>query len=282
MKSAVDHGIRGPIGESLSGRAENADTPPSSDWLAPGCEPPSPLIAELIHDQFRALVLHPSFSCLGAKSALRGMSYRMGIYDELGSPEATAGLARDLSAFGNALDDAAGPGQHESGLTTFAASFLRPVPGGEAEFERQLWAQLQALHDSDPAGAWDPSVSSDPEDAHFSFSVAGRAYFVVGLHAASTRWARRFAWPTLIFNPHDQFERLRDQGHFGRLQGLIRARDRALQGSLNTNLTDFGERSEARQYSGRPVEEGWRCPFDTHAVHGSPPNERGTPGEDDA
>jgi len=34
-----------------------------------------------------------------------------------------------------------------------------------------------------------------------------------------------------------------------------------VQGSLNPNLADFGERSEARQYSGREVEEHWRCPF---------------------
>jgi uncharacterized protein len=26
-------------------------------------------------------------------------------------------------------------------------------------------------------------------------------------------------------------------------------------------LSDFGERSEARQYSGRAVEENWRAPF---------------------
>jgi FPC/CPF motif-containing protein YcgG len=97
---------------------------------------------------------------------------------------------------------------HAVRLTTFVASFLRPVPGDEAELERLLWTQLQALHDGEPMQSWDPSVSSDPEDAHFSFSMAGSAFFVVGLHAASTRWARRFAWPTLVFNPHAQFERL--------------------------------------------------------------------------
>jgi FPC/CPF motif-containing protein YcgG len=239
-------------GDRAAGRA---------DWLAPDCAPPSAPLAELIHDQFRALVLHPGFSCLGAKAALRGGGYRMGIYEAMGSPRATEGLARDLSAFVRTLD-ARTDGQGErGGLTTFVASFLDPIPGGEAGFERRLWAQLQALHDRDAVGAWDPSVSADPEDPHFSFSVAGRAFFVVGLHAASTRWARRFAWPTLVFNPHAQFERLRAHGHFGRLQALIRARERALQGSLNPNLGDFGERSEARQYSGRPVDAAWRCPF---------------------
>jgi hypothetical protein len=220
---------------------------------------------ELVHDQFRALVLHPSFSCLGAKAAIRSDSYRLGVYGELGSPEATSGLARDLRAFADA------PGERPSSLTTFVASFVGPPSADEAHFERLLWAQLQALHDRDPSGAWDPSVSSNPEDEHFSFSFAGRAFFVVGLHAASSRWARRFAWPTLVFNPHDQFERLREQGHFPRIQALIRTRDRALQGTLNANLSDFGERSEARQYSGRPVEDDWRCPFRAGAPAGETP-----------
>jgi FPC/CPF motif-containing protein YcgG len=259
----------------------------SGDWLAPACTPPSPAIGELIHDQFRALVLHPSFSCLGAKAALRSGSYQMGIYDEMGSAEATRDLMRDLSAFADAQDresrmETADLGNH---LTTFVASFLRPVASDEAGFEQQLWAQLQALHDGDPVRDWDPSVSSDPNDTHFSFSIAGRAFFVVGLHAASTRWARRFAWPTLVFNPHDQFERLREDGHFGRLQGLIRAREHALQGSLNANLNNFGERSEARQYSGRPVDDDWRCPFQARTGPGTMPDEssdRVTDREDDA
>ena len=29
-------------------------------------------------------------------------------------------------------------------------------------------------------------------------------------------------------------------------------------------LTDFGERSEAPQYSGRKVDASWRCPFAPH------------------
>ena len=58
-----------------------------------------------------------------------------------------------------------------------------------------------------------------------------------------------------------QFERLREQNQFERLRETVRARDYKLQGSLNPNLSNFGESSEARQYSGRAVEEGWRCPF---------------------
>ena len=45
------------------------------------------------------------------------------------------------------------------------------------------------------------------------------------------------------------------------MKNMIRARDMAFQGSINPVLEDFGVNSEARQYSGRAVEDNWRCPF---------------------
>jgi FPC/CPF motif-containing protein YcgG len=201
---------------------------------------PESAAAERIRDAFRAFVAAPDFSCLGARAALRRPSYRIA-------------LARDLAGF------AAGPADDD--FATFVAVFAGQPAGGEADFEATLWAQLQGLHGLDPAPAWDPAVSEDPEDVHFSFSFAGRAFFVVGLHPGSSRVARRFAWPTLVFNPHAQFQRLRADGRYSKLRDAIRARELALQGSLNPNLSDFGERSEARQYSGRATEAEWRCPF---------------------
>jgi FPC/CPF motif-containing protein YcgG len=132
----------------------------------------------------------------------------------------------------------------------------------EASFEQRLWQQMQQLHECETPGAtWDSSVSDDPEDPRFGFSFGGRAFFVVGLHPASSRLSRRFQWPALVFNARAQFDQLRSQGRFERLRGMIREREMALQGSLNPNLADFGERSDARQYSGRPVDESWKCPF---------------------
>jgi FPC/CPF motif-containing protein YcgG len=72
-----------------------------------------------------------------------------------------------------------------------------------------------------------------------------------------------------VFNAHHQFEKLREEGRYARMQEVIRCRERNLQGTLNPNLADFGTSSEARQYSGRPVEEEWRCPF--HALQASDP-----------
>jgi len=222
--------------------------------LDPGRRPSA--LARLAHNSFRAQVLDPDFPCIGGKAAVNGGTYRFGLYAEMNSPATTAGLAHDLWEYARELPT------FGTDYATFAASFVTPDVTGEREWERLLWAQLQSLHELDREHhVWDPAVASDPADTGFSFSFAETAFFVVGLHPASSRRARRFRWATLVFNAHAQFERLREQNQFERLQETVRARDLKLQGSLNPNLSDFGEASEARQYSGRPVEENWRCPF---------------------
>ncbi len=213
-------------------------------------------LARLAHEEFRAHILDPEFPCVGGKAAVNNDTYRFGLYDEMNAPATNAGLAHDLWEYARER-----PG-FDTEYVTYAASFVAPAVTGEREWEELLWSQLQSLHDLDRAHhAWDPAVSSDPADPGFSFSFAGTAFFVVGLHPGSSRRARRFARPTLVFNAHEQFEHLREQDQFERLQETVRARDLKLQGSLNPNLSNFGEASEARQYSGRAVEEGWRCPF---------------------
>ena len=208
-------------------------------------------IAATFHD----FVTDPAFSCLAGKGVVRAGGHTLRVYGELGSERSSRRLSRDLAEF------VASPPAHAA-LRAFVAVFPRRVPDDENEFERRLWTQLERLNAlDDPATGWDPTVSSDPDDPHFAFSFAGRAMFVIGLHSASSRIARRFAWPTLVFNPRDQFEMLRADGRFERLRAMVRDREVALQGSLNPNLADFGEQSEARQYSGRAEEPEWRCPF---------------------
>ena len=181
----------------------------------------------------------------------------MHLYGGLGSVPASDALALDLAGFARQSSSSG------TRLTAFVAIFTGRPPASERAFERRLWAQLQRLHErDDPAAGWDPAVSADPMDPRFSFSFAGRAFFVVGLHPRSSRLARRFRYPALVFNPHAQFERLRREGRFERLRAVIRARDIALQGRINPTLSDFGERSEAEQYSGRDTTgRSWRCPF---------------------
>ena len=208
-----------------------------------------------VNADFRAFVGDDAFPCLAGKGAVRRGDYTLGMYPALGSVEAATLLAVDLIRFTASIP------ADGAGLRTFAAVFTDVAPRDELAFERALWRQLQRLHDADPVGDWDTTVSGDPADAEFSFSFGGRALFVVGLHPRSSRLARRFGWPTLMFNPRAQFDRLKAEGRFDRLRDLVRERDVALQGSTNPNLADFGLASEARQYSGRATEADWRCPF---------------------
>ena len=226
----------------------------SSPEAAPH-SPPSPALAKKVVRDFEEFVRDPLFPCLAGKGVVQRQNYTLGVYGRLGTSDSAAFLARDLAAFTRQVGGA-------EELSSCVAVFTEPLDATEEEFERALWQQLQHLHDrDDPAARWDPRVSSNPEDPRFSFSFAGHAYFVIGLHPGSSRMARRLRWPALVFNLHEQFERLRDRGQFEPLKEAIRARDAALQGTINPNLTDFGERSEANQYSGRRTESHWRCPF---------------------
>jgi FPC/CPF motif-containing protein YcgG len=105
------------------------------------------------------------------------------------------------------------------------------------------------------------AILADPDDSHFSLSFGGEAFFVVGLHPNASRPARRLPHPTLVFNLHDQFERLREEGRYERMRTAILDRDMKLAGSLNPMLARHGDVSEAGQYSGRLTETDWRCPF---------------------
>ncbi|MDQ2665306.1 MAG: YqcI/YcgG family protein [Gemmatimonadota bacterium] len=204
---------------------------------------------------FRDFVEDPQFPCLAGKGVVRASGYTSGVYGELGARDSTEALAAELARFvREAADD-------EARLHAFVAVFPASQYADEPSFERALWAQLQALSDHDVTSPWDESVSDDASNEGFAFSFAGRALFVVGLHPRSSRLARQFRWPALVFNPHRQFQRLRETGRFERLRAAVREREVALQGSLNPNLADFGEQSEARQYSGRAVEKEWACPF---------------------
>jgi FPC/CPF motif-containing protein YcgG len=208
------------------------------------------------HDAFRTFVLDDRYPCLGARASMNRDSYRFGAYAKLDDEAVTKGLMRDLFAF---VTERAGMGDT---FTSFVAVFREGVPGGEFGFEAALWSQLQRLHALDKEfHLWDVRVSDDPANPEFSFSIAGNAFFIIGLHPGATREARRFAWPALVFNAHIQFENLKQAGKFVGLQARIRERDTALQGSINANLADFGHHSEARQYAGREVEPGWVCPF---------------------
>ncbi len=132
----------------------------------------------------------------------------------------------------------------------------------ELDFETALWRQLSRFDAlSREHFAWDPGTNPDPMSPNFGFSFAGHAFFVVGLHPNSSRKSRAFAHPALVFNPQSQFADLRESGLMQRMKTVIRSRELTRSGSLNPMLADFGQTSEAQQYSGRAVPSDWVCPF---------------------
>jgi FPC/CPF motif-containing protein YcgG len=207
---------------------------------------------EGITDALESMVLHPDYPCLGARSVFNRERATVVVLEQLASDAATRILAHALTAFGRETDRA-------EGFASLVAVFRATDVADEAEFETLLWRQLELLHEADHK-AWDPSVSDDPANPHFAFSVGGTAFFVVGLHPQASRIARRAPLPTLVFNLHDQFEELRESDRFERMRDTIRRRDAELQGSVNPMVADHGRDSEARQYSGRAVPASWAAP----------------------
>lgn len=196
------------------------------------------------------------FPCVGAKSALANERIRF-VH------------ARDLTSAWNDLEihDAllewADGDYADQDFRSLVVIFEAPRDLSETEFEEAMWERLQSLADKD---AWrgqklDADVGADPTKPDFSLSFGGEAFFVVGLHPNASRPARRFSCPILVFNLHAQFEWLRAEGRYERMRETILERDRQLAGDINPMLARHGEESEARQYSGRAVDEDWKAPF---------------------
>ncbi|MFV0625543.1 guanitoxin biosynthesis heme-dependent pre-guanitoxin N-hydroxylase GntA [Sphingomonas sp. ac-8] len=197
------------------------------------------------------------FPCVGAKAALAKGTLEVFGCTRIDSAWDDVRIHDALLRFAQAYR------RDKTMYRSFAVVFDGPDGLSEAEFERALWQRVQSLSDKDVwrGQEYDTRVSPDPENPHFSLSFGGEAFFVVGLHPNSSRPARRFDRPTMVFNLHDQFERLRAEGKYESMREKILVRDEALAGSRNPMLSRHGDASEARQYSGRAVDDAWRCPF---------------------
>lgn len=198
-----------------------------------------------------------AFPCVGAKAALAKGTLNVLAANRIDSAWDDLRIHDGLIRFAEAYR--ADPGLFRS----FAVVFEGPGDLDEPAFEEAVWRRIQSLSDKDVwrGQPYDARVSADPDSPHFSLSFGGEAFFVVGLHPQASRVARRFARPTMVFNLHDQFETLRAQGQYEGMREKIMVRDEKVAGSRNPMLARHGELSEARQYSGRVVEPGWRCPF---------------------
>ncbi|MEE4212015.1 MAG: guanitoxin biosynthesis heme-dependent pre-guanitoxin N-hydroxylase GntA [Parvularcula sp.] len=211
-----------------------------------------PLVASL-----RTHIEDRNFPCVGAKSALNSGLLEIQSAWQLISAWDDVAIHEALLRWSDRYEN------DPHGLRSFIVVFSAPLDLNEEAFEAAMWERLSSLAAKDGwrGQPYDPSVSSDPSDPHFSLSFGGRAYFVVGMHPNASRAARRTPYPTLVFNLHDQFEQLRAEQRYEKLREAILERDERLAGSINPMLARHGEASEARQYSGRIVGDDWKCPF---------------------
>lgn len=212
---------------------------------------------ECLRKQLFETIAASEFPCVGAKSAMASGTLKVVVCRSLDSSWDDLTIHREL------IDWVSEYRKAPDGLRSLAVLFEGPNNLDEFSFETLMWQRIQSFADKD---AWldqpyDRRVSADPTDPHFSLSFGGEAFFVVGLHPNASRPARRFASPTLVFNLHDQFERLREEGRYEKMRERILERDKALAGDINPMLARHGTASEAAQYSGRKVDESWLCPF---------------------
>lgn len=212
-------------------------------------------------NRFREFIADVEFPCVGAKSAMARGGLEIHTAQDITTPCDDVRIHSELLEFAARYRSDPGP------FKSLAVIYAAPTTLSEQAFEDALWARAQAMSHRDGrlGHMGDPRASSDPTDPHFALSFGGEAFFVVGLHPGASRPARRFSTPALVFNPHEQFERLREQGRYEGLRKSIIGRDVALAGDENPMLARFGEISEARQYSGRQVDDDWQCPFNPAA-----------------
>ena len=208
----------------------------------------------IVKNEFDEFILKNDHPCIMAQTVFSMDQVELNVYNDFGSEETAGKILEDLEEYIKAYDF------ESNDFKTFLAVFPDSPDYSEIGFENVLWKQLENLHKNDNK-EWDHRVSSDPGSEHFSFSIGGRAFYIVGMHPGASRKARQSPYPAIAFNLHWQFEKLREMGSYHTVRDKIRERDKDLQGSINPMLEDFGSSSEAKQYSGRNVGKEWKCPF---------------------
>lgn len=206
---------------------------------------------ELEYQDFIIKKKHP---CIMANAVFKLDKYHLEIYGDMASDAVVGPILKAVETYIAQYEFDSN--EFESLILCFKESHFTSEP----EFEEALWNLLQKLHDGDDM-EWDAEVSDDVENPMFSFSLKGKAFYIIGMHPNSSRMARRAPYSTLVLNFHWQFEKLREMGTYQTVKKRIRRRDKKLQGTINPVLRDFGTDSEAKQYSGRAVDSQWQCPF---------------------
>ncbi len=218
---------------------------------------------QTIINEFEKFIDNKIFPCIAAQAAVSRMHLKCLVAGHMACPNDDSGILSFIYDFVDTYRVST------SDFHSAAVIFKGPECIEEKMFDSLLWLRLQALTDIDSKNySYDTRVSNDPESLNFSFSLKEEAFFIIGLNPSSSRPARKFKYPALIFNPHAQFEKLRESNRYEKMKSIVRKRDLVYSGSLNPMLKDHGISSEVNQYSGVNYSGEWQCPLKiSHKKH---------------
>jgi FPC/CPF motif-containing protein YcgG len=209
-----------------------------------------------LDELYHAFLTQPQFPCVAARESVARQQAACFVADHMACPKDDAAI---LDFLYNFIDN-----YRTGGNIFYSAAIIFKQPGIHSEemFDQLMWQRLQALSDRDAVlYPYDKRVVPDPGSQNFSFSLKEEAFFIIGMHPHSSRPTRRFDYAALVFNPHAQFEKMKETGQYVKMKNIVRKRDLAYSGSVNPMLNDFGNLSEVYQYSGRQYDEQWECPL---------------------
>jgi uncharacterized protein len=211
---------------------------------------------ELIIKEYSEYLRKKDFPCVAAKAALSRNHIKCMVALHMACPADDKTILQFLYGFVDMYRAS------EESYHSAAVIFKEPVPINETLFDALFWRRLNSLSSLDKQNyKHDMRVDSDPNSPRYSFSLKEEAFFILGLHPGSSRRSRQFKYPALIFNPHAEFEKLRNSDRYTRMKEVVRKRDVEFSGSVNPMLADFGEASEVYQYSGIHYQTDWTCPL---------------------
>src|SRR5690554_1775990 len=128
--------------------------------------PAPPSLSQHIDAEIRKFIIKEKHLCVMANTVISMDRYELHLHDKLGTKGTADKLITELQ------DYVANYNFSDNKFKTFIAVFPEEQIVSEIEFENLMWRQLQFLHEKDPT-PWDPTVSSEPLDNNFSFSIAG-------------------------------------------------------------------------------------------------------------
>jgi uncharacterized protein len=211
---------------------------------------------DTIIQAYRDFLGKKSFPCIAAKASLARDQVQCMVAAHMGCPADDERILSFIYGFVEHYRES------KKLYHSAAVIFRGPSIDNEHAFDALLWQRLSALALLDKNNyTHDKRVDSDPTSKKFSFSLKEEAFFIIALHPASSRRSRQFYYPTLVFNPHQDFEKLRRKNRYEQMKKIVRKRDLTFSGSINPMLKDYGEASEVYQYSGIKYNADWKCPL---------------------